>query len=308
MIFLDTLKKKSLRIWTDKISYFHILGVWFSIIFIFGCMYFFFPTQNSYIAYSATNTPINNLKDAIYFSFVTATTTGFGDIIPKGIFKFVSVFEVIFGLMLLAIVTSKLVSAKQDVILGELYDISFSERISRLRSTLLTFRQNLDRFMSKIEYKILAKRELQSISIYLYSLEDTLKETLLLVTKQEDNQFIKYIDPVSTELISNSILSSWEKYYELMQMMNQHRLEWKNETTLNIINRCTLVTEEIFSQIGNQKQKLKSFDYTQFKTKKDQLMKNIKEELKEHPILNKPKLNEDYVRTDIQEQTKIFKN
>ncbi len=86
---------------------------------------------------------INNLPDSIYFSFVTATTTGFGDFLPQGWFKLIVIAEVICGLLLLALVTSKLVSIKQDILLKEIYDMSFYERINRLRSGLLLFRQNL---------------------------------------------------------------------------------------------------------------------------------------------------------------------
>jgi len=69
----------------------------------------------------------------------------------NGFFKLISIFEVVFGLLLLAFVTSKLVSIKQDVILNEIYDISFNERLSMVRSSLLLFRQSLSRMMEKIE-------------------------------------------------------------------------------------------------------------------------------------------------------------
>lgn len=193
---------------------------------------------------------MDKIKDSVYFSFVTATTTGFGDIIPFGLFKFIALFEVVFGLMLLAVVTSKLVSIKQDVILSGLYEFSLNEKANRLRASLLLFRQNLDRIIVKIEAKDIQKREISGIYIYFSSLEDSLSETFNLIERSDKNKhFIKNIDPVSAELIFNSILTSFEKLNELLSIMNQNKIEWKTELTTDLINRCLGITESLFNEL-----------------------------------------------------------
>src|SRR3989338_6930496 len=123
--------------WIDKLKFIHILILWVFIIMSFGMAYYFLANVNSFLYYNLDQSPITRVIDAVYFSFVAATTTGFGDIIPMGVFKIVSIIEVIFGLLLLALVTSKLVSIKQDMILDEIYESSLNEKINRLRSSLL---------------------------------------------------------------------------------------------------------------------------------------------------------------------------
>src|SRR3989338_10426959 len=191
-----SLEKSKFNTWIDKLTFLHILLMWVSSVFIFGLAYFFFSSTHSFLLYSHEQIPVNKLTDMIYFSFVTATSTGFGDIIPRGWFKIMAVSEVVFGLVLLAFVTSKLVSLKQDVILEEIYDISFKERINRLRSALLLFRQHLSGVIEKVENSTISKREVADTYIFISPLEDTLHEIINLIGKEE-NHFTKGMDATS---------------------------------------------------------------------------------------------------------------
>lgn len=193
------------------------------------------------------------ILDYIYFSFITATSTGYGDILPFGYFKIVTVFEVIFGLLLLAFVTSKLVSIKQDIILNEIYEISFNEKINRLRSSLLIFRQNLGRIIEKIEDNSIRKREINDIYIYASSLEDTLNEISALIGTSGKNYFKKVLDPLNTELLFNSIINSFEKLNELINTLNHSKLDWRREIALNLINKCISLNEVLFTRLSSSK-------------------------------------------------------
>ena len=200
----------------DKLTFFKIFFIWTIVIFIFGFVYFIFSSIGSYLYFSRSGAPIDSVLDHIYFSFITATSTGYGDIIPIGFFKILAIVEVVFGLLLLAFVTSKLISIKQDIILNELYEISFNEKLSRLRSSLLLFRQNINRTIDKVESGTIRKREVQDIYVTLSSLEDILNEILFQMEKPEERGFTKVIDPLNTELIFTSITQSFEKFSELI--------------------------------------------------------------------------------------------
>lgn len=236
--------------WIDRLSFLHIFIAWLSIIVFFGAVYHFSQNDSSFLFYNLEGNHTTKIKDAIYFSFVTATTTGFGDIIPYGLFKFIAIFEVVFGLLLLAFVTSKLVSIKQDAILSELYLLSINEKVNRLRSSLLLFRQNLDRITTKIEEGEIQKRELDNIYLYFSSLEDSLGETITLMEKSKHERFIKSMDPVSTQLVFNSIISSFEKLNELISTMNQKNIEWKTDLNTNLIKQCVTVNNDLFKKLS----------------------------------------------------------
>jgi potassium channel LctB len=243
------IKKAAVGSWYDKITFRRIFLMWVVIVVAFGIIYFYLNGPDTYLKYNIYDEPVNKLSDAIYFSFVAATTTGFGDIVPIGYFKLISIFEVVLGLLLLAMVTSKLISIKQNVILSEIYELSFHEKINRLRSTMLLFRQNLSRLIVKIEEHRIRKRELSDLYIYISSLEDALQEVKAL-NKGGSKEFLIKIDAVNAELLYSSIVSSFEKLFEILAMLENLEIEWRREITLGLIHKALKLNEELFSKLS----------------------------------------------------------
>ncbi len=249
----DRLYQNRLNTWFDRLTFPHILLVWISIIVIFGLTYFYASSDTSYLYYNIQQNQVTELVDAIYFSFITATSTGFGDIVPTGGFKLIAIVEVISGLLLLAFVTSKLVSIKQDIILTEIYEISFTERVNRLRSSLLLFRQHITSIISKIEHSTISKREISDAYIHISSFEDSLQEIFGMMGKSAKTQFTRVMAPLETELIFNSIIHSFEKLRELLALMNHQNLEWKREVTIHAIAKCLEVNKYLFEKMNTVK-------------------------------------------------------
>ena len=246
------IKKKSVTSWLDKLTFHYILLIWVVVISFFVFFYYFFTNGNSFLLYNKTGEIITSVYDAIYFSFVTATTTGFGDILPSGNFKILSVVEVICGLLLLALVTSKLVSIKQNIILNEIYELSLNERIYRMRSGLLLFRQNISAILGKVEAGKVHKREIADIYMYIASFEDVLSEIINLLEKPKKS-ITKKVDPVNTELIVNSILYCFNKFNSLIIALNHNKLKWKREVTIGLIKNCIDLNDDVFLSIENSK-------------------------------------------------------
>jgi hypothetical protein len=78
----------------------------------------------------------SSMESAIYFSFVTATSVGFGDIIPLGFLRIVAIVEASGGLVLFGCVISKLVSRRQEMLLEQTHRIAFDEQLGRVRTNL----------------------------------------------------------------------------------------------------------------------------------------------------------------------------
>jgi hypothetical protein len=73
---------------------------------------------------------------AVYFSAVTATSIGYGDIVPIGVTRVLAVAEGIAGLILFGCVVSKFVSHRQEEVIGEIHRIAFEDRLGRVRTNL----------------------------------------------------------------------------------------------------------------------------------------------------------------------------
>jgi potassium channel LctB len=76
------------------------------------------------------------LLTALYFSFVTATSVGFGDVVPLGAVRMIAIVEAVVGLLVFGAVVSKLVSRRQEQIVGEIHRIAFEDRLERVQTDL----------------------------------------------------------------------------------------------------------------------------------------------------------------------------
>ncbi len=276
---LKGIKKRVVELWFDKLKFIDILLLWILVISLFGAVYFYSRTESSYLYNNLNNVVVNNVKDSIYFSFIAGTTTGFGDIIPVGIFKVLSVIEVTLGLLLLAVVTSKFVSLKQNIILEELYEFSFNDKISKFRSSLLLFRQNLERLILKAEDGSIKKREVNESYITISHFEDVLTEFLNMINKKSSSSIIKTIDPVNAELILNSIIHSFEKLLEFITAMEDKKLEWKREITVHTIKSCMHLSDLIFKDETLINKVISNIHSKELEERRNKLISKIQEKI-----------------------------
>ena len=76
------------------------------------------------------------LATAIYFSFVTATSVGYGDVVPVGATRVLAIAEAVTGLLVFGAVVAKFVSRRQDAIVREIHRVTFEERLDRVQTNL----------------------------------------------------------------------------------------------------------------------------------------------------------------------------
>ena len=93
--------------------------------------------------------------------------------------------------------------------------------------------------------------------MHLALFERTMSETFAMMGKQSSSQFLKNIDPVNTELIFNSLLSSFEKLHELIDLLEQHKVDWKNNASLTLVSQCLLLNDNLFKKLETSSKLLK---------------------------------------------------
>jgi hypothetical protein len=76
------------------------------------------------------------LATALYFSFVTALSIGYGDVVPAGAVRLLAIVEGAAALLIFGIVISKLVSRHQEELTEEIHRITFEDRLGRVRTNL----------------------------------------------------------------------------------------------------------------------------------------------------------------------------
>ena len=81
-------------------------------------------------------TDLRGFGNALYFSFVTATSIGYGDILPVGIARVIAVAEAISALLIFGAVVAKFVSHRQEELVSEIHRLTFEERLDRVQTNL----------------------------------------------------------------------------------------------------------------------------------------------------------------------------
>lgn len=82
-----------------------------------------------------TSRPLG-FADALYFSVVTLSSLGYGDIRPTGVARLLAGAEVVFGLALFGFIVAKISSVKQDYLLKRLYSELVDEKLAKYVATL----------------------------------------------------------------------------------------------------------------------------------------------------------------------------
>ncbi|HKN00254.1 MAG TPA: rhodanese-like domain-containing protein [Candidatus Binataceae bacterium] len=85
---------------------------------------------------SPVGVDLKGLASALYFSFVTATSVGYGDIVPVGIARAIAVAEAVTALLVFGAVVAKFVSHRQEELTSEIHRVTFEERLDRVQTNL----------------------------------------------------------------------------------------------------------------------------------------------------------------------------
>jgi hypothetical protein len=79
---------------------------------------------------------LRSFGTAVYFSFVTATSVGYGDVVPIGAVRILAITEAVAGLLIFGAVVAKFVSRRQDELVREIHRVTFEERLDRVQTNL----------------------------------------------------------------------------------------------------------------------------------------------------------------------------
>lgn len=116
-----------------------LLLLWLWMIVGFGLVYWAagaWPGHGLRVGTDPVGVSWEGLATALYFSFVTALSIGYGDVVPAGAVRLLAIVEGAAALLIFGIVISKLVSRHQEELTEEIHRITFEDRLGRVRTNL----------------------------------------------------------------------------------------------------------------------------------------------------------------------------
>jgi hypothetical protein len=113
--------------------------IWLAMTLVFGLAYWtagLFHHSGLYEEGKRLDGGLHGLWSAVYFSFVTVTSVGYGDVLPRGVARAMAIVEAVAGLLIFGAVVSKFVSHRQDQVVDEIHRVTSEERIDRIQTNL----------------------------------------------------------------------------------------------------------------------------------------------------------------------------
>lgn len=232
----------------DRLSLLQVIGVWLIGILIFGLIFFAFTFTNHPI--TNNNEPLTKdvigFGNSIYFSFITAMTIGYNNLVPVGASKLFVVIEAIFSVALLGIFVAKIVAVKQEEIIQEVEELSFEESTNSAISELYIFRNDIKTLLenSKTSKKISNEQKNfeQSLSMFKLALQNIAQATTKLTTEQKQNSSLRI------ELILNSINFSLSRMIEVLEAFDHKKTNWKKESITATIIECFQIMQKLYDE------------------------------------------------------------
>ena len=123
-----------LSILVDDIRLLHYGFIFFGVILFLGWLYYALTPYANGIGSGGEAVANLSFPDALYFSVVTVSSLGYGDMHPMGFSKFVAAGEVLFGLTIMGIMLAKLTSSRLSHHVSRLYTSELQKRLEEFSS------------------------------------------------------------------------------------------------------------------------------------------------------------------------------
>ena len=205
----------------DSLSYGSILTLWLLNVLVFALIYLLLSTVPGHgpIA-SGDQHQIRSFWDSLYFSIITATSTGYGDIVPIGLSRAFASIESFSGILLFAFFVSKLLSRRQDVALTEVHELAFQTAFHNMREDLYTARKDLDHGIAASSTKrSLSQSEWDQISIAFQQIGHLLHE---VPSFYEHENELYTIDARRERLLIEAVERTLLRVVQFLQAVRAH--------------------------------------------------------------------------------------
>jgi len=161
----------------------------------------------------------------IYYSIITATNTGYGDIVPHGLSRLFAAAEAVSGLLLLAMFIGKLVSHKQSIAIRRVHRSSFESTFHDFREDLHIVRKDLTKTIEMVRGREeLTPRKWQVLRVAFLQIGGLLRE----VPSFYDSEHHLYrIDARRERLLIEAFHRTLEKLDTLFIVFDEHKIDWR---------------------------------------------------------------------------------
>lgn len=212
-----------------RLSYSQLFLLWLIVNITFTAVYF---ALNTFLPAHGPTIPTDldagtRLFESFYFSVVTATSTGYGDILPQGFSKILSMLECIMALLVFAVLVGKLVSQRQDLTLQQVHRMTFEGIFYEIRHVLFIVRKDLDSLIHKVEaHKKLTDQDWEDLSTAYLQAQSLIEEIPDLYGGHD--YAVHNADLNREKLLFEALHRTLARIQKMLETMDKAGIDWKS--------------------------------------------------------------------------------
>jgi len=235
-----------------QLSYKSLFLLWAFLAIFFAFLYFFLETY----APDHAPTQLSNMPawqqffNSLYYSIITATSTGYGDITPRGISKALASIQSISSLFIFAVLVTKLVSQRQELALREVHKLTYEDIFHNTRGDLFTIRKDLDAVIDEAkEHGALTDESWENLMIAYQQAQSLLSE---IPEFYKGGNMYYIIDPKREQLLLESVHRTLHRVNKTLDVLSRMGVDWTSHAPsmtelkelMNVIDRVTPIWQQ----------------------------------------------------------------
>jgi hypothetical protein len=206
------------------------LGIlWGSLVLVFACAYFalgqWLPAHAPHPI--GEESILRGLGDSIYFSVITATTVGYGDILPQGWSKLLAGIQAIIAFFVFGLCISKLVSSKQEIAIRQMHKLTFDDVFRNTREGLYIVRKDIDHVLMQAEAaRRVDDEHWENLAVAFKQAESLIAEIPDFYTSDGE---LYVIDERREELLQEAVHRTLHRINQMLDRFAALQIDWPSD-------------------------------------------------------------------------------
>ncbi len=225
-----------------------LFGVWAGIVVCFAVVFFALSFLDGGHSLSRLQEmePLQRIGNSLYFSLITSTTVGYGDLVPQGLGKFFAATEAVFGYFVFAVFIAKLLSSKSDLAIQEVHALMFENKFHGTREGFFTIRKDFDAVILEAEEdQELSDDAWERLAVASWEGQRLLEGILGFYSDQRE--FVT-LDVKRERLLLEAVHRTYGRLDRVLETLDGAHVNWKAAPTAQDLHELARVTAELLPE------------------------------------------------------------
>lgn len=213
---------------------------------VFGVLYFLLSHWPDQGLTGMAELPLwSRFWSSLYFSIITATSTGYGDITPLGISRILASLQSVLAILIFGLFIAKLISHRTDKVLTEVHRLSFEHILTKTREGFFLIRKDWDRLLLHLRQhaRQLSDQEWRDFAVACRQASTLIADIPKLTAGGEEGDYV--LDLNRKQLLLETVERTLHRLTRLFESLEHHRIHWVSSDASTEVQRLIDTIERI---------------------------------------------------------------